>query len=411
MRIANISLNLEKKYVEIFFYGIISGMPLAVLITIISAWLKELDIPLSTITTIGISRISYGFKYLWAPIIDNFNIPIISSFGRRRSWMFFSAAIMGFLMMSFTFIDPVKDFSLLLYISVLFGFFSATFDIAFDAFRIDSISKEKQGYASACAVMGYRIGMIIAGTLGLILSDFYSWNHTFMLIGVIFFISLIYIPFLTEPKLELEQYKTIIEKVKASVIEPFKDFLTRKNALIILFAVIIYKLGGVLLSLVSIPFYLELGYSKIQVAAIAKFIGLFATIFGSFIGGYFVAQAGHLSALIICGIIQALVHSCFIWLHHAPVEHFSLLITIIIENLGSGAGTTAEVAYLSYLCNKKYSATQYALLSSLAVLMNSIISIKSGSIVDLIGWDLFFILTVLLSFPAIIIFAYLRKQE
>jgi PAT family beta-lactamase induction signal transducer AmpG len=325
--------------------------------------------------------------------------------------MFFSAAIMGFLMMSFTFIDPVKDFSLLLYISVLFGFFSATFDIAFDAFRIDSISKEKQGYASACAVMGYRIGMIIAGTLGLILSDFYSWNYTFMLIGVIFFISLIYIPFLTEPKLESEQYKTIIEKVKASVIEPFKDFLTRKNAFIILFAVIIYKLGGVLLSLVSIPFYLELGYSKIQVAAIAKFIGLFATIFGSFIGGYFVAKAGHLSALIICGIIQALVHTCFIWLHHAPVEHFSLLITIIIENLGSGAGTTAEVAYLSYLCNKKYSATQYALLSSLAVLMNSIISIKSGSIVDLIGWDLFFILTVLLSFPAIIIFAYLRKQE
>lgn len=400
----------EKRFINFVILGVISGFPFSILYTVLVAWLTDSNIPLALITTLSVARMAYGVKYLWAPLVDNIEIPIISRLGRRKSWMFLSASIVTILIFLLSWIDPNTGFSEILYLAIAIGFFSATYDIAFDAYRIDNTESEKQGYASACAVMGYRIGMLMASTGALIISHFFEWQLTFITAGLTLATLLLYILLVDEERILVSSHALMKERFYRAIIEPFQDFLSRNNALLMLLAIILYKLGGVLLGSVSLPFYLEIGYTKLQIATIAKFIGLFATISGSFIGAYIIAKLGVIRGLIVCGMIQAFVHITFIWLHYANVENFSLLIAIVVENIGSAAGSTAEVAYISHLCNRKYSATQYALLSSMAVLMNSLISIKSGTLVAILGWDLFFCTTVLLSFPAIIILVYLKAN-
>lgn len=413
----------SKQFIEILFFGIISALPFVCLSSNIKLMLLDNNYTLEIATTILIAKSSYSLKFIWAPFLDYLRIPILHRMGKRKSWMFLTSVMISLCLIVISFVNT-ENFYLIYILSFFLGFFGSCFDISLDAFRIETIGELKQGYAASFYVIGYRIGIIIAGAGGLHISDEYSWGLTFLLTGFLVICSSLYIPFLQEKEkfrcnvedakkqknsdvIVLPNYRSTLEK---TVIMPFKDFFQREWSFLIIIGIISYKLCDVLLGTISVPFYFELGYTKKQVVYIIKIFGFFATIFGSLIGAEIVRRKGNIKAMFICGALQGLVNAVYIWLHYAVVQNFSLFITITLENLAGGMGTVALISYLSSICNKKHTATQFALLSGAASLINNTIAAKSGAIVNILGWDLFFIFTILSAIPAVTIFIYIDTK-
>ncbi|KJV62024.1 major Facilitator Superfamily protein [Rickettsia amblyommatis str. Ac/Pa] len=309
--------------------------------------------------------------------------------------------------------NPEVSLTALYFLTILLGFLSSTFDIAVDALRIDKFDQATQSIASATAVFGYRIGMLITGAGALYLAEITgnNWQLTFCVIAIIFVVATIFIITINAKELVRERMNIIsITSWISTVINPFKDFFKREFAATILLAVIFFKLGDAMLGAVASPFYIELGYTKGEIAIIAKLYGLIATLVGGFVGGIIMYRVGSLKGLIITGIAQSLTHFAFIWLNHQPPSFEALLIAITIENFAAAMGATALVGYISNLCNKKYSATQYTLLSSASSLCNNTVTIYAGKLVNMMGWDGFFIFTIILALPALFILMYLNKK-
>ncbi|WP_342267481.1 AmpG family muropeptide MFS transporter [Candidatus Tisiphia endosymbiont of Empis tessellata] len=397
---------------EILVLGAISGMPLAILFTSLVAWLKDSNIDIAIITTFAVARLSYSLKVFWSPLVDYFNIPLLKKFGHRKSWLILCTILISLVLFTMSTILPNESLTLLYFLTICLGFLSATFDISVDALRIDKFDQETQAIASATAVLGYRLGMLITGAGALYFAEATSdWSATFVSMSIIFVVATIFIITVNEPTLLRENVDILsLLSLTKIVINPFKDFFVRKYAVTILLAVIFFKLGDAMLAVVSMLFYMELGYTKGQIALITKFYGVLATVAGSFAGGIVVYRLGNFRGLIITGIIQSITHFAFIWLNHQPVSSESLFIAITIENFASAMGMTALVGYISILCNKQYSASQYALLSSSSTLFNNTVTIYGGSLVKMLGWDNFFILTIILALPGLIILFYLNKK-
>lgn len=398
---------------EIFILGIVSGMPLAIIFSTLSVWLKESGIDIAVITTFAVAKLSYSLKVFWSPLIDNFKVPVLSRWGHRKGWLILCSGLMALVLIAMGNQNPATSLTALYVLTIALGFLSSTFDIAVDALRIDKFEQETQGVASATAVFGYRIGMLITGAGALYFADVTgdNWQLTFFGIGIIFAVSSVFI--ITVKEKELIREKINISSIASwihAVISPFKDFFKREFAVTILLAVIFFKLGDAMLGAVASPFYIELGYSKSEIAIIVKFYGLAATILGGFAGGVVMYKLGSFKGLIITGIIQSLTHIAFIWLKAQPPSFEALLIAITIENFAAAMGSMALIGYISNLCNKKYSATQYALLSSSSSLCNNTVTIYAGKLVNMMGWDGFFIFTIILALPALFILMYLNKK-
>lgn len=402
----------DYRLLEISILGIISGMPLAIVFSTLSAWLKESGVDIAIITTFAIARLSYSLKVFWAPVVDYVKIPILKKLGDRKSWLVLCSGLISLTLFAMSTVNPVESLTILYFLTISLGFFSATFDIAVDAFRVDRFEEATQSLASASAVLGYRIGMLITGAGALYFSEVTGdWSLTFVAMSAIFAIAIVFIIIVHEKKVTREKISDFsFISIINLVLKPFKEFFTRKYAITILLAIIFFKLGDAMLGVVAMPFYLELGYSKGQIALITKFYGLFATLAGSFAGGMVVYKLGSFRGLIITGIVQSLTHIAFIWLNHQSAADEALLIAITIENFAAAMGATALVGYISNLCNKKYSASQYALLSSSASLCNNTLTIYGGSLVKILGWDNFFILTIVLALPGLAILLYLNNK-
>ena len=401
---------IDYRQLEIFILGIYSGMPMAILLGTLSIWLRESGIDIAVITTFALARCSYSLKPLWAPLTDFFRVPLLGKIGRRKSWMIMCCGAISIILYIISNTNPVNSISELYFWIIALAFFSATFDIVFDAYRIEKLPSELQTIGAANAVFGYRMGMLLISAGSLFFADIYGWQKTFIAISVLYLFAIFYI--LTAKEAELIQKKAealSFASWRAIVIDPFKDFLKRDKAVIILLAVIFYKLGEAMFSAVTSPFYIDLGFSKTEIGGVVKVFGVICTIFGTYIGGYIMYKLGNFNGLIFNGIAQTITHLTFIWLHHMGYNTTALAIAVGIESISSGMGTTALVGYLSNLCNKQYSATQYALLSSAASLFNNTITFYSGTLVVAMGWDLYFILTIILAFPGIMILWYLQK--
>lgn len=402
----------DYKLFEVFILGIFSGMPLAVLYVSLMAWLKEDGIGLEVITTFAIARMAYSLKFLWSPFVDYFRVPILWHLGHRKGWLLLCSLLITMTLFAMSRVEPHKSLSLLYFLTITLGFLSATFDINFDAFRIDKIPAEIQGIAAANTVFGYRMGMLIAGAGALEIAHVTSsWQRAFIVLSGIYAISLLILLVAKEPEVQRNNSKSFaVEDLKVAVINPFKDFLRRDFAIITLMAVVLYKLGDAMLGVVSMPFYLELGYDKHQIAMVTKLYGVVATILGTYAGGFLVYRMGQFKGMIISGIAQSVTNISFVWLNHQGGDINALFIAITIENFAGGMGTAALVAYLSLLCKKQYSATQYALLSSAASLCNNTITMYGGTLARSLGWDWFFALTIFLGFPGILILVYLNYR-
>lgn len=395
---------------QIFILGIYSGMPLVVLYSTLFAWLKEANIDIAIITTFAIARMSYSLKFLWAPIVDQVRIPLLGKIGHRKSWMVVCAAIIAVILYIIAQSDPNKSISTLYFLTIALGVASATFDIVYDAYRIEKLEYDVQALGAANAVFGYRIGCLLAGAGAFYFADLYGWHATFIALSILYVVGILYILTTHEAEIIREKFSALsLHSWKVMTIDPFKDFFQRDKAIIILLAVIFYKLGDAMLGVVATPFYLELGFTKSQIASVVKVFGFGATILGTYLGGYLMYRVSNFKGLIIAGIAQSITNASFIWLNHMGNDTNALMIAISIENIAAGVGTAALVGYLSNLCNKQYSATQYALLSSASGLFSHTIVVYGGTLVKALGWDMYFLMTILLAVPGLMMLWYLNK--
>ena len=405
--------------------GFCAGLPLPLIGATMSAHLMEAGISYTSIGLFALAGTPYALKFIWSPIVDTLKLPFINKvFGKRKSWVLFMQLILFFLFLFVSQIDPRSSLTILAVAVFMAAFISATQDISLDAYRIELHSDEEMAAGIATYVLGYRVSLIVSSAGALYLAEFYSWEFVFIVMAFCFLLGpiiLIFMPNIDKKNTKNTKHQILVKKIsswiKHSVMEPFIEFLKRPNWMSVLLFIAIYKLGDALAGNMTTPFLLDIGFSKIDIANIVKLFGLFATLGGLFLGGLIVSKLGLLFALVLGGILQMLSNLVFAALAIFSSNYYLLVTTISIENVSGGLGTAAFLAYISKLTNIKYTATQFALLTSFMALSRTQLSAPSGWLVEGINWEryfsflyvsnldwvCFFVLTVLLSIPALLI--------
>ena len=407
-----------------FFLGFAAGLPLLLVFSTLTAWLRDMEISRTAIGFFGWVGITYSVKVLWAPVVDRIGLPFLTSkFGQRRGWMLaaqFGIAL-GIILMAL--VDPQSGLTTIALAAVLVAFASATQDIAIDAFRIESAIPEYQGAMSATYIFGYRLAMLVAGAGALYIAEFVSWPIAYLSMAALMGVGVITVLMTSEPErqlnpitLELErqlsnklrlQGASNLRRVSAwfvsAVVSPFVEFFQRngKFALLILAFIGFFRVSDIVMGIMANPFYLDLGFTIKEIADIGKVFGFFMTILGTFLGGLLVARFGLYGPLIAGAILVASTNLLFAMLAGIGPEISWLALVISADNLSAGFSNAAFIAYLSSLTNRAYTATQYALFSSLMTLPGKFTSGFSGIIVDASGYGYFFTYAAIMGIPAI----------
>jgi PAT family beta-lactamase induction signal transducer AmpG len=396
--------------------GFAAGLPLLLVLGTLSFRLREAGIDRSTIGYLSWVGLAYGLKWIWAPLVDRVPLPILTrAMGRRRSWLLFAqlGVIVGLWGMAYS--DPQHDLTSTIYWAIVVAFASATQDIALDAFRIESVQPEWQAALAASYQTGYRLAMIWSGAGALWLAarvaasdvyDPYSWQMAYIAMSISMFVGVITVLWSPEPHpLPARQARTVKEWLQQTLIEPFADFIQRYRwqALLILSLIAVYRISDVVMGIMANPFYVDMGYTKDEVAAVTKIFGVIMTLAGAFIGGVLSARLGIMRILMLGALLSALTNLLFSWLATQGHDLTALIWVISADNLASGIASAAFVAYLSSLTNLQYSATQYALFSSMMLLLPKWLAGFSGVFVDVHGYAVFFESTALLGLPVLIL--------
>ena len=385
---------LTKKIVICFFTGFTSGLPLFILISLLPAWLDESGLDLKAIGLFALIQLPYAWKFIWAPLFDRFTF----SMGRRRGWLIIFQLILLCLISLCGFIDPKAQIMTITIISLGIAFFSASQDIVIDAYRRELLLDPELGLGNAVHVNAYKFASLVPGSLSLILADYFSWEFVFTVTGLFMIPGIILTILISEPKLKSAPPKTL----KEAVVDPFREFIGRKginNALLILLFIFLYKIGDSMATALATPFYLDLGFSMTEIGIIAKNAGLWTSIAGGIIGGIWMVKLGINKALWIFGLLQMFATLSFAWLASVGHDNTVLAITVGLEFFAAGLGTTAFVAFIARATNPKYTATQFALFSSLASVPRTFTNASTGYFVDFLGWYYFFIFCFFLAIP------------
>ncbi|KAF8818994.1 MFS transporter [Rickettsia endosymbiont of Cardiosporidium cionae] len=399
------------KNLTIFILGVISGIPLAIILVSVVAWLQEAKVDIAIITSFTLSRIPYSLKFFWAHIINYYKIPLLCYVGQRKSWMLLSMLIIGMLIYIMGTLDPKNSLLEIYLINLLLGITSATFDIVYDTYRIEFAEQHSsQILSSTHSVFGHKFGMIITCAGSMYLADIYDWSSSFTIFSILYTSCTIYVFSIRENNIYNRYYFSKTISIK-NIFAPFKEFFIRKNSWLTLLSVFFFKLGESMLYVILTPFYLTIGFNKSQIASITHLYGFVATILGIYFTSYMIKKLQYFNTLIISGIIQSVAHIMYIWLNHIGNNLLALVITVTIENFASAMGATSFVAYLSNLCNKKYSTVQYALFSSTSSILNGTVVMYSGVLLKYIGWDYYFLFTMILAFPSILLLAISQNKS
>ena len=405
------------------FFGFSAGLPYLLVFSTLTAWLTEEGVSRSAIGLFAWVGMTYSVKVIWAPIVDRAAIPFFGRvLGQRRSWILFGQMLVVFGLIAISILG-VSNLPLLALLSVLVAFGSSTQDIAIDAYRIEAIEEEYQGAMSASYILGYRIALLIAGAGAFYVASFTAWSNVYLVMAVLMglgfgAVMLAKEPFFSRRGLIRETDSAFnVQKFTFlnAVVNPFKDFFVRNGsfALLIILLIGVYRLSDIVMGIMANPFYLDMGYSKIEIANITKLFGFFMTIFGAFVGGLLVIKWGVGRCLLIGAVAVATTNLFFAQLALLANPDLNwLAVTVSLDNLSGGFATTAFIAYLSGLTNKAYTATQYALFSSLMTLPGKFMSGFSGFVVDSYGYFTFFLSAAVLGLPAILlIWFYFKNQK
>ncbi len=405
MKLSIISVIFSWRMLVTFFLGISSGIPLLLIGSTLQAWMTDENIDLAVIGMFSLVGFPYTIKFLWAPIMDRYVPPFL---GRRRGWIFISQILLMVTVGSFFLTKPAQSPWTIAFLAVLVSFFSASQDIVIDAYRRELLQDEELGLGSSLSVNGYRIGMLISGAFALFLADKIPWNYVYLLLASSFIIGIITTILAPNP----DGHILPPQSLQAAVIEPFTDYFKKRGAFEILAFILLYKIGDLMASNMTTPFILKIGFTKTELATIVKTFGIVATITGGLIGGILLIRLGIFHSLWIFGVLQALSTLFFSVLASAGANHYLLMATVTFENLTTGMGTSAFVAFMSSLCNKRFTATQYAMLSSLMGIPRVIISSPTGFLAEKLGWVYFFVFCAISAIPGLIfLFRYKAWQE
>jgi len=389
---------LTKKVIICFFTGFTSGLPLFILISLLPAWLMESGLDLKAIGLFALIQFPFTWKFLWAPLFDRFSF----SMGRRRGWLIIFQVLLLVSISISGFIDPKSQIMTVAIISITIAIFSASQDVVIDAYRRELLLDNELGLGNAIHVNAYKISSLIPGSLSLILADVFSWELVFFITGLFMIPGIVLTILIKEPLLKTMPPKTI----KEAVIEPFKEFINRKGikeAFLILLFIFLYKVGDSMATALATPFYMNLGFSMTQIGIIAKNAGLWASISGGILGGIWMIKLGINRALWIFGFMQMFATLSFAWLALSGDNPLILAITVGLEFFAAGLGTTAFIAYIAKTTNPKFTATQFALFTSLAALPRTITNASTGYLVEIFGWHNFFIFCFFIAIPGMIL--------
>ena len=422
----SLAVYLQPRVLIVMLLGFSSGLPLALSGSTLQVWMREAGVDLGTIGLFALIGTPYTLKFLWAPLVDALHVPLFTrAFGRRRGWLVFSQLLLIASIVLLALTDPARSPFAVALAALLVATASSTQDIVVDAFRVESLPESEQAAGMAGYVAAYRIGMLIstAGALfivsgfegvGLIRTSAWMWGYVVMAALVV--IGTITALVATEPPQSKDAEaatsgETAFARVLRAAIGAFSEFLTRRDALAALAFVVLFKFTDAFSGTMTAPFVIDLGFSKVDYAAIVKGVGLAATLIGGFAGGFVARRYSLATSLWIGGTLQALANLSFSWLAHVGVNEWALALAICAENFTSAIGTVIFVAYLSALCqNPLHTATQYALLTALAAVGRTYLSSGAGYVAKAVGWPLFFMICVLVAIPSLILLAWLQKR-
>ncbi len=406
-------LNNKKNFLVIFFLGISAGIPITLILSTLKALLVDKGFDLQIIGFLSLVSLPYSLKIFVAPVVDSLSIPYFTKkLGNRRSWIMITQILLTILIFLLGIFGEVSSLKGIAILSFLVACVSATQDIVIDGYRIELIKKEDQAVASGYYIYGYRIGMLISGSLALALSDKIRWDLVYLMMSGFMMLCIISTLFAKESRVNWHprKYHFKIWFIKF-IIRPLRNFSERKNWISILFFIVLFKLADAFVGNLTLPFLLEIGYTKIEIATILKTFGLFAVLVGVYAGGFLSKKIGIHKALWLATILQAVSNFSFIYLVVTEKTISSLYAIVFIENFCGGIGDVIFVGYLSSICNLKFSSTQYALFSSISSISRSVLSSTSGFYASYFGWINFFIFSGLLAIPAIALLIILNKNN
>jgi PAT family beta-lactamase induction signal transducer AmpG len=387
------------------FTGFASGLPLYLLFNLVPAWLRSEHVDIKTIGLFALIQFPYTWKFLWSPLLDRYVVPVL---GRRRGWMLITQLGLLAVIAAMGVFSPLNDLHAIAWMATLLAFLSATQDIVLDAYRRELLSDIELGLGNAVHVNAYRIAGLVPGSLSLILADLMPWSAVFMITA------LFMLPGVAMTLLVKEPHRAAPPRtLREAVVEPFHEFMTRngwRSAGLILAFLFLYKLGDSMCTALATPFYLDMGYTKTQIGLIAKNAGLWPSVIGGMLGGLWMVKIGINRALWLFGVVQVLSIFGFAWLastgSHAEItssELTQLAVVVGMEALGVGLGTVAFVAFIARTTHPAYTATQFALFTSLMAVPRTFANAATGWLVEQMGWTQFFLLCALLALPGMLL--------
>ncbi|VEJ56037.1 muropeptide MFS transporter AmpG [Pragia fontium] len=394
----------QRNTAVLLLLGFASGLPLALTSGTLQAWMTVAGLDLTTIGFFSLVGQAYVFKFLWSPLMDRYSLPFL---GRRRGWMLLTQVSLIILIFAIGCLNPQHDLWLMAALAVMIAFFSASQDIVFDAYKTDVLSAEQRGNGAAISVLGYRLAMLVSGGLALWIAHYYiGWRSTYWLMSLLMFIGVFATLWAKEPESEIATPRTI----EQAIVEPLKDFFGRNNAWLILLLIVLYKMGDAFAGSLSTTFLIRgVGFNAGEVGLVNKTLGLLATIIGVLIGGILMQRLTLFRALMLFGILQAVSNFGYWILAVTDKNIMTMGSAIFFENLCGGMGTAAFVALLMTLCNRSFSATQFALLSALSAVGRVYVGPVAGWFVEHYDWPLFYLFTIVMALPGLFLLAICRQ--
>ena len=391
--------------IRMVFLGFSAGLPHPLLFATLTLWLASAEIKISEITMFGWVGIVYAIKFLWAPMLDRLRLPVITNMlGQRRSWILLTQVmiLLGLIFMSS--LRPEHDLMYLAYLSIGIAFASASQDVAIDAYRIEIAESKFQAVLGASYQLGYRISALTSGAGALYMASFYDWKLTYQVMSAFMLVGILTVIFIPESNKPTNTNNSDGSLIKKTLIEPFSEFFKRNGywSLFLLMFIAIYRVSDLIIGIAANPFYVDIGFNLSEIATVTKVFGFTVTIIGAFIGGLSVARFGIGRLLIISSILLTVTNLFFLFLNNAGSSLPALVLTISADNFALGFSGTVFIAFLSSLTSRYFTASQYALFTSVMFLPGITLSGFSGLIIESSGWATLFIYSALLGIPSIL---------
>ncbi len=399
---------LSKRMLTIFLLGFSSGLPIALVGSVLSAWFKTSGVDIVSIGCLSLIGIPYTYKFLWAPFLDQFELPFLKSWGYRRSWILVAQLLIILLIVLMVTLEPKTNPLLLGFLGLLLAFGSATQDIGIDAYRVNILPIDERGLGAALAVEGYRVAMIVSGWLGFILADWVGWRVTYLIMACFMAVGIITVATIAPTVHNVAKKHSF--NLRHTFWQPLEDFLQKDRAIWFLVLIVFYKIGDVCSHALVTPFLLDLDFSLTAIGNINKLVGVAAALIGVMCAGIIMTKVNIFRALLFFGFLQGISNLLYVVLAVVGKNYHIAVCAFFIENLCSGMGNAALTAFLMSLCSKEHAGTQFALFSSLTAMGRVYIGPIAGVLVKSLGWSTFYCISACLAIPGILLILFLKQH-